>query len=194
MSIRAKVLVLYLPSSVGVARPALPGRLYCLYIRTVRYKANFKRSPQSRYRIVLLHDAPPCTPTPTTFHSSSWSPHLFPATPMKSRSAFHLPRIIHLSVILPSLCCVASLPSGLKRGVVVLWLNLPEASIARHAIEACVAGCGSGALRITARRRRTTPQDQLKTLVHWAEFRVQSLFELTNSKLFTGLAGPYVSN
>jgi hypothetical protein len=111
-------------------------------------------------------------PTPTTFHSSSWSPHLFPATPMKSRSAFHLPRIIHLSVILPSFCCVASLPSGLKRGVVGLWLSLPEASIARHAIEACVAGSGSGALRITARRRRTTPQDQLKTLVHWAGWTV----------------------
>jgi hypothetical protein len=30
-----------------------------------------------------------------------------------------------------------------------LVLALPEASIARHAIEACVAGCGSGALRIT---------------------------------------------
>ena len=57
-------------------------------------------------------------------------------------------------------------------------LALPEASIARHAIEACVAGCGSGALRITGTARL-------------GDIR---LLKTSSRLLFTGLAGPYASN
>ena len=58
-------------------------------------------------------------------------------------------------------------------------LALPEASIARHAIETRRVA-GSGALRYhgRARRRRTTPQAQLKTLVHWACWTVRQQLTL----------------
>ena len=64
-------------------------------------------------------------------------------------------------------------PSGeftvrIERGAVAwYWLYRRRASLGMliSKRQACVAGCGSGALRITgtARRRRTTPQDQLNT-------------------------------
>ena len=75
---------------------------------------------------------------------------------------------------------VASLPSGLKGGRLVL--ALPEASIARHDTvskrQACVAGCGSGALRITGTARLGDVR----------------LLKTSSRLLFTGLAGPYASN
>ena len=61
---------------------------------------------------------------------------------------------------------------------------LPEASIARHAIEACGRfRVAYGALRRcahhgTARRRRTTPQGQLNTPVHWARWTVRQQLTL----------------
>ena len=64
-------------------------------------------------------------------------------------------------------------------------LALPEASIARHAIEACGRFRGAyGALlrrcahHGTARRRRTTPQGQLNTPVHWARWTVRQQLTL----------------
>ena len=69
---------------------------------------------------------------------------------------------------------VASLPSGLKGGRLVL--ALPEASIVRHAIEARRVA-GSWALRITGRRVGDV-----------------RLFKTSSRLLFTGLAGPYASN
>ena len=66
------------------------------------------------------------------------------------------------------------------------WYGLlPEASIARHAIEACGRFRGAyGALlrrcahHGTARRRRTTPQGQLNTPVHWARWTVRQQLTL----------------
>ena len=58
------------------------------------------------------------------------------------------------------------------------WYGLlPEASIARHAIEACGRFRGA-AHHGTARRRRTTPQDQLNTPVHWARWTVRQQLTL----------------
>ena len=58
--------------------------------------------------------------------------------------------------------------------------HLPEASIARHAIEACGRFRGA-AHHGTARRRRTTPQDQLNTPVHWARWTVRQQLTLRTS-------------
>jgi hypothetical protein len=45
-------------------------------------------------------------------------------------------------------------------------------------IEACVAGCGCRGAAHHTGRRRTTPQDQLKTLVHWACWTVRQQLTL----------------
>ena len=77
------------------------------------------------------------------------------------------------------------LPPGLKGGRLVL--ALPEASIARHAIEACGRFRGAAHHRDGAYRRRTTPQDQLKTLVHWACWIVRQ--QLSTSTDFEEASG-----
>jgi hypothetical protein len=116
-----------------------------LAIPVSRSILNLHPAADPRNRFLDVH----ATPTHHIYGKSS--------IPITHSRSIHSETMLHAS---PFNAQVASLPSGL--------LALPEASIARHVIEACVAGCGSGALRITARRRRTTPQDQLKTLVHWA--------------------------
>jgi len=91
-----------------------------------------------------------------------------------SRSnSIHSGTMLHASPFNPQ---VANLPSGLKGGRLVL--ALPGASIARHAIEACVAGCGCRGAAHHTGRRRTTPLDQLKTLVHWACWTVRQQLNL----------------